>query len=99
MSLCWFVSILLLHMWLSHRHKLPSVEPPRPLLEDLQFGPLANFQRSLAGANFAAAGLRGPPTYGTNFGPGMSSLRLLIMSINFAVATVSSVRDVTVSCN
>lgn len=47
-------------------HKLPTVEPPRPLLEDLQFGPLANFQRSLAGANFAG-GLRGTQSYGTNF--------------------------------
>jgi len=55
------------------RHKLPTVEPPRPLLEDLQFGPLANFQRSLAGANFAATatGLRGTPGYGANFSSGM----------------------------
>jgi len=57
-----------------HRHKLPTVEPPRPLLEDLQFGPLANFQRSLAGANFAAAGLRG-----TNFSGGMSYCRLILI--------------------
>jgi len=54
---------------------LPAVEPPRPLLEDLQFGPLANFQRSLAGANFAAAGVRGTQTGygggGSNFSAGM----------------------------
>lgn len=56
-------------------HKLPAVEPPRPLLEDLQFGPLANFQRSLAGASFAAAGLRGPQGYGANFGPVEGSSR------------------------
>ena len=61
------------HVVTGHRHKLPSVEPPRPLLEDLQFGPLANFQRSLAGANFAA-GLRGTQNYGANFSPGMSAL-------------------------
>ena len=49
------------------------MEPPRPLLEDLQFGPLANFQRSLAGASFAAAGLRGAQGgYGTSFSPGTS---------------------------
>lgn len=57
-----------------HRHKLPTVEPPRPLLEDLQFGPLANFQRSLAGASFAAGGLHGNQPYsGAHFSPpGMS---------------------------
>jgi len=54
------------------RHKLPTVEPPRPLLEDLQFGPLANFQRSLAGANFAAAAGLGTPGYAANFSAGMA---------------------------
>ena len=68
-----------------HRHKLPTVEPPRPLLEDLQFGPLANFQRSLAGAGFAASGLRGTQSYGTNFGSGMSWLQhvMLLVCCNY----------------
>lgn len=35
------------------RHKLPQVEPPRPLLDDLNFGPLAGLleQRRLAGSS------------------------------------------------
>jgi len=68
-----------------HRHKLPTVEPPRPLLEDLQFGPLANFQRSLAGANFAATGLRGTQNYGTNFSSGIFWLQLWCIYSSFSI--------------
>lgn len=48
-------------------HKLPTVEPPRPLLED--FGPLANLleqQRHLSSSAFSGSTFRGQTAYGGN---------------------------------
>jgi len=83
-------------LFLCDRHKLPAVEPPRPLLEDLQFGPLANFQRSLAGANFAAAGLQGPHGYG-NFNP--STFHCSFCFCDIAVVTINSFHCDSVGVN